>query len=216
MSRLLALSPLIVTVLVLGLLWIVQRRRDRGGLGVVTAIALMAATPALAGNAAIPRHYDKEICRAAKRHLPGVPCQLLLAQLWQESRLDPAARSPVGACGVGQFMPATWDEISRAMGFAGARCTEAGPSIEAAAFYMARLKRAWPAAPEWDRHKMGLGAYNAGPGNIRRARRECDDSSAWAAIVPCLAGVTGRHAQETIDYVRLIFDKWLPLAGKRS
>lgn len=49
--------------------------------------------------------------------MPGVDWRLLKAQYYQESHLKPNAVSPVGAAGVAQFMPATWRQISRELGY---------------------------------------------------------------------------------------------------
>ena len=66
------------------------------------------------------------------------------AQLWQESRLDPSAVSPAGARGIAQFMPATWrDVVARLDLPRGADPHEARFAIDAGAYYMASLRRAW-------------------------------------------------------------------------
>ena len=63
--------------------------------------------------------FDKEIESAVKRFSPGRDPDLLKAQLWQESRFRVDAVSPVGAQGVAQFMPATWQEQTAKLGIAG-------------------------------------------------------------------------------------------------
>lgn len=180
--------------------------------------AALAGVLALAGGASaqrFPDRYDTEIEGAAARWWPGLPWRLWKAQLWQESRLNPNARSPVGALGLAQFMPGTWAEISRAMGMAAADPRMAGPAIEAGAFYMAKLRRHWSGngAKGDDTQRLAQASYNAGQGNIRRAARACapdgagEFATAWAVVATCLPAITGRHSAETLGYVRLIA-KW--------
>lgn len=127
-----------------------------------------------------------------------------LSQLWAESRFNSDAVSPVGACGIAQFMPATRREVLRLMGLpAEIPCTSLA-MIDAGAFYMARLRKHFPiAADEEERQRMMRAAYNAGPGWIIKARRYCD-ADTWGATAPCLERFTGRHAAETKNYVAAI------------
>lgn len=151
--------------------------------------------------AAFPSRYDRQIELAASRWLPGVPWRLWKAQLYQESRLDPEARSPAGAEGLAQFMPATWNEITRAMGYGLVDRRIADASIQAGAYYMARLRRQWSAPrPERDRHDLAMASYNAGIGHILAAQRLCRDPPLYDAIMACLPQITGRHARETLGY----------------
>jgi|GEM_PF-381635 len=157
-----------------------------------------------------PTTYDNEIRGAAELWLPDASeahgWEILKAQYWQESRLDPAAVSPVGAAGIAQFMPATWAEISRRMQFGAISPHIAGPAIEAGAAYMAQLRGGWSAPrPEWDRHSLALASYNAGFGHLLAAQQVCGDARGYAAIVACLPQVTGRHSAETSTYVRSIW-----------
>lgn len=154
-----------------------------------------------------PRKYDREIRQAAELYLPGLPWRLYKAQLYQESRLDPLARSPAGAEGIAQFMPATWGDMQRQLRL-GAPRTAAGPAIAAGAYYMAQLRRRWRAAAEWDRHRLAAASYNAGAGNIARAVAACGDRLAWSIAADCLDEITGRHARETTTYVERIWKWW--------
>lgn len=154
------------------------------------------------------RKYDVAIERAARRWLPTVPWRLWKAQLYQESRLDPLARSPVGAEGIAQFMPYTWAEISKQMGLGAIPATSASHAIDAGAFYMANLRAAWKAPrPEEDRHNLAMAAYNAGMGNLLRSQKACGDPPGYEPIMECLHLVTGRHAAETRGYAPSI-RKW--------
>lgn len=173
----------------------------------LAAALLFVSAPAGAGIC--PNTYDKQIRSAAELYLPGIPWRLLKAQLCAESRLNPNARSAVGAMGVAQFMPATWEEVRRALGYGAVAPTEAGPAIVAAAYYMAQQRRRWRFG-DLEKHKHGVASYNAGGGNILRAWRLCGEAKTWAVTVDCLDEITGRHRAETEGYVKRIFtDYWL-------
>ena len=161
----------------------------------------------------IPHTYDRQIRHSAEHWWPGLDWRFLKAQLFQESRLDPTARSGAGAEGIAQFMPQTWIDISRQLGYATVARQAAGPAIEGAGYYMAQLKRQWPQG-EFERHRLGAACYNAGCGNIKRAARMCGDATAapWGAISACLPGVTGKaNSAQTVGYVAAIWRWWLAL-----
>lgn len=130
------------------------------------------------------------------------------AQLYQESRLDPNAVSPVGARGLAQFMPGTWADVSRQLGVAGS--PHDAMAIEAGAYYMAQLRRTWRRdRAALDRNDLAAASYNAGTGNILKAQALCGDARMWGAVQECLALVTGaRNAHETRTYVMRIRHWW--------
>lgn len=160
-----------------------------------------------------PDRYDQRIERAAETLLP-VPSaafgwQILKAQYFQESRLDPTAVSPVGAAGVAQFMPGTWSDVMRAMGLSGVSPHDARIAIDAGAWYMAKLRSSWTAErPEVDRHSLALASYNAGFGHLLKAQREAGGVPDYARIIRALPSVTGHHATETTNYVTRIWRYW--------
>lgn len=137
--------------------------------------------------------------------MPGVDWYLLKAQCYQESRLNPAAVSPVGAQGICQFMPRTWSDVAIKLDLPpGASAFAPQLAINAAAFYMSRIRAQWSAPrPEPDRHSLALASYNAGIGHILSAQALCGDPSSYSAIIVCLPSVTGKHAKETTGYVEL-------------
>ena len=143
--------------------------------------------------------------RAAVHHYWGgaLDWRWWKAQLYQESMLDPAAISPAGAAGLAQFMPATWVDVSRQLGWSGVSPHVAKYAIEGGAYYMAKLAQMWGAnRPAAERHRLAQASYNAGTGSILAAQAKCQDALLWDEINPCLAGVTGQqNARQTIDYV---------------
>jgi membrane-bound lytic murein transglycosylase MltF len=161
-----------------------------------------------------PRRYDGLIRDAVRLHWPDFPNWIWWkAQLWQESRLDPAAVSPVGAAGLCQAMPKTFADWIRKYGWQNASPHVAKYCIMGGAGYMRELRQVWKQHADrtpLERHLLALGQYNAGTGNILAAQRRCgagkpDGARLWAGIVPCLAAVTGQaNAKQTADYVRLI------------
>lgn len=102
--------------------------------------------------------YQALITQAAKDN--GVPLSILTWLLWKESRYNPdiidgTIRSPAGALGIAQFMPATADDE-------GIDPLDPAQAIPAAARYLARLYRS---TGTW---AQALAAYNWGIGNVQR------------------------------------------------
>ena len=102
----------------------------------------------------VPAAYAPMLARAAQRW--NVSVALLAAQLYAESGFNPYARSPAGAQGIAQFMPAT----ARAYGLANP--FDAAEAIDAQGRMMRDLLRQFGSVP------LALAAYNAGPGAVQR------------------------------------------------
>ncbi|MEQ8499034.1 MAG: transporter substrate-binding domain-containing protein [Sneathiellaceae bacterium] len=95
---------------------------------------------------------------------------LVIAQGYQESGLNQAMRSPVGAIGVMQVMPATARDP--AVGIPDIHILE--NNVHAGVKYMDHLREAYLAGPELaepERTYFSFAAYNAGPGNLSKARK---------------------------------------------
>jgi hypothetical protein len=100
----------------------------------------------------VPAGYREPLARAAQRW--NVGAALLAAQLYVESNFDPFARSPAGAEGIAQFMPATAAALGLANPF------DAKAAIDAQAHLMRDLLRRFASVP------FALAAYNAGAGAV--------------------------------------------------
>jgi len=153
--------------------------------------------------------YDVYFKVETVRYLPEKDWRWLKAQCYQESLLDPLAVSHVGAMGICQFMPYTWRDVRKRLGYnARASPFNAAANIKAAAFYMRQLRRGWSSKRlEWHRHNLALASYNAGFGNILKAQKRCNGALEYPAIIKCLPDVTGDHSNETIQYVERI-QRW--------
>ncbi|MBO9532225.1 MAG: transglycosylase SLT domain-containing protein [Solirubrobacteraceae bacterium] len=104
----------------------------------------------------VPAKYAGLIAKAAQRWSVGAA--LLGAQLWQESKFNPRAVSPVGAAGIAQFMPGT----AAMYGLTPAERFDPTKAIDAQAHLMHDLLRQFAAVP------LALAAYNAGPAPVQR------------------------------------------------
>jgi membrane-bound lytic murein transglycosylase MltF len=141
----------------------------------------------------------------------GFDWRLIAAQAYQESRLDPEARSRSGAIGLMQLLPST----AKDMGFTDVSGVEA--NLQAGIKYMAWLRDTFfsdPALPEAVRVDVALAAYNAGPGRVRRWRREAPelglDPERWFGGVENLA--LERVGFEPVRYVANINKYYVILA----
>ena len=131
---------------------------------------------------------------------------IITAQGYQESRLDQKRRSASGAVGIMQILPAT----------------AAGPNVRipdiynaknnvhAGVKYMHFLRKQYfsdPAIDPVDQVLLSFGAYNAGPGNIHKARRRAVrmglDPNKWFDNVEIAAGRV--ISRQPVDYVRNIY-----------
>jgi len=129
---------------------------------------------------------------------------MLAAQGYQESRLEQSARSPVGAIGVMQIMPAT----GAALKVGDIRLTEA--NIHAGAKYMDQLMTRYftdAKLSDTDRTLFAFASYNAGPAAIARMRRLAAqrglDPDAWFNNVELVTAE--KLGVEPTVYVRNIY-----------
>ncbi len=104
----------------------------------------------------VPARFRTAFVAAA--HDNRLPVALLVAVAYEESRMNPSARSPRGAVGLLQLMPAT----ARALG---ADPTAPRENIRAGARYLSAL------LTRFGNLDLALAAYNAGPTAVARAGR---------------------------------------------
>lgn len=129
---------------------------------------------------------------------------MLLAQGYQESRLDQSARSSAGAVGVMQLLPATAGDLDVG------DITELENNIHAGARYVRWMIDRYYADEPMDadnRLLFALASYNAGPRKVREMRNEAKqlglDPNVWFDNVEHIAAQ--RIGRETVAYVSNIF-----------
>ena len=129
---------------------------------------------------------------------------LMAAQGYQESTLDQGVKSPVGAVGVMQVMPATGKELKVG------DINKLEPNIHAGVKYMRfMIDQYFKDEPIDDLNKglMAFAAYNAGPGRLKQLRREAEkrglNPNVWFGNVERIA--SERIGRETVTYVSNIY-----------
>ena len=133
---------------------------------------------------------------------------LLMAQGYQESELRQSARSPVGAIGVMQVMPATGKDMRVG------DIDEIEPNIHAGVKFLRAMMNEYYAKEPMDRLNKGLftfAAYNAGPGRVRGLRRTAAERglnpNVWFNNVELIAAE--KIGRETVTYVSNIYKYYL-------
>lgn len=134
--------------------------------------------------------YRGKIETAATQH--SVPVSILAWLLWKESRYNPAIisgakRSPVGAMGIAQFMPATAREEL------GSEAAALNPdiAIPGAARYLRKL---FNSLGSWEK---ALAAYNWGIGNVQRKgldKAPAETRDYYTTIMARAGGIGGVYA----------------------
>jgi len=151
-------------------------------------------------------HYDLWVKRTQKRATPpgaaefvprlrplfatgGVPGDLVwLAEV--ESGFNPSARSPVGARGLFQLMPATAKELGLSTTLPDER-TNPEKSAQASADYLRKLHARfgdWP---------LAIAAYNAGGGRVSRTLAK-QNAKTFAEIAPLLSVETQMYVPKVL------------------
>ena len=138
----------------------------------------------------------------------GFDTLMLMAQGYQESRLDQNAKSVVGAVGIMQLMPATGQSLKVG------NIHQAEPNVHAGAKYMRRLLDTYFEDSHFDeqnRNLFAFAAYNAGPGKVHslqvEAKKEGLDPNVWFDNVERVCAA--RVGQETVRYVRNIYKYYI-------
>lgn len=184
----------------------------------VLSVLLSTVGLALAADS-IPREcvrYRREFVRN-HRMVWGAdaPIATLAAQMLQESRCNPNARSAY-ASGLTQFTPDTADWVNRLF-----------PDLEngvptnpiwawrAQSHYVKRLKDGAPGATDCDSMWFALWGYNGGPGWVQRDRRLAQragaDPQRHEAVEPFNAGRAPAMFRENRNYPSVIINRWQPL-----
>jgi membrane-bound lytic murein transglycosylase MltF len=134
----------------------------------------------------------------------GVDWLLMGAQGYQESQLNQNAKSPVGAIGVMQLMPATGKDMKVG------DITEVEANIHAGIKYMRfMIDQYYEKEPmtKLDKVLFAFASYNAGAGRISQLRKEATkrglDPNVWFQNVEYIAAE--KIGQETVTYVANIY-----------
>jgi soluble lytic murein transglycosylase-like protein len=118
----------------------------------------------------------------------GIDARLIVALVAVESSWNPAARSTVGACGLGQLMPGTAADL-------GVDPHDPDANLDGTIRHLGGLLRRYRRFPPQARFEHAIAAYNAGAGAVDR----------YGGIPPY---------PETQTYVRRVIALWRHLAGR--
>lgn len=161
--------------------------------------------------------YRSDVIRASRVDWGlNAPVADFAAQLHQESGWNPAARSPVGAQGLAQFMPSTADWIAGVFPALSSREPyNPGWAIRALVSYDRWLWQRVIVPDGCERMAMTLSAYNGGLGWVNRDRRLArtrglDDARWFGAVETVNAGRSAANWQENRHYPQRILHTLAP------
>jgi membrane-bound lytic murein transglycosylase MltF len=168
----------------------------------------------------IPNTYDEVFRKYCKQYFGvGFDWKVFKAQAMTESNLNPEAKSWVGAKGVMQLMPTTYQEIQSKNPEIG-EITDPRWNIAAGIFYDRKLWNSWTEHESIkDRLSFVLSSYNAGRGTILKAKGTAEneglDSKTWTNVEIVAPKVPKWRYEETLNYVRRIQGFYIDMS-KRS
>jgi soluble lytic murein transglycosylase-like protein len=204
--------------------------------GLIPCLLLVAAAPAFAqGGAAessplsslervaearaakkISQRFDPSFKKYSKRYFGSAfDWRYFKAQGFAESGLKPDATSWVGARGVMQLMPSTYQQIASHRPEFGA-IDQPDWNIAAGILHDRDLWQLWTNIPEAERYHFMFASYNAGEGTIGRAlamAKATSSEPAWANIELIAPRVQRWRYSETLGYVRRIDSTYLRLTN---
>ncbi len=140
--------------------------------------------------------------------------QIIAAQAYQESRFDQSKHSSAGAVGVMQLLPTT--AADKAVSIPDISTVE--NNVHAGVKYLHWLRETYytdTAIASLDRVLFSFAAYNAGPGNMKRARKRARrlgfDPNRWFGNVEI--GMYRAVSGEPASYVRNIYKYYVTYQG---
>jgi len=175
------------------------------------------------------RQYYPVIRKYSKRY--GFDWRLIVAQILKESRFKENARSHMGAIGLMQIMPYTAVEITQEQDI-DYIARDPRENIAAGIYHLYKQVQLFRQASRVNRIKLGLAAYNAGPGRIYDAQDIARflglDPNTWEAVKFALPKLTSEYwklhlevwelgvppygyfygYEQTIDYVDSIWESY--------
>ena len=140
--------------------------------------------------------YSPFIKAAAKKH--GFDWRLIAAQIYQESHLDPRAKSSAGARGLMQIMPNTARSLDIKEVY------NPVDNINAGVRHLKNLYEHFDTVDGEDRLLISLAAYNVGQGHVQDARRLAIklnlDPNSWESISKTLPLLSYRKYYKHYKY----------------
>lgn len=156
----------------------------------------------------ISEKYDPVFRKYTKRYFgPAFDWKYFKAQGFAESGLKATAKSWVGARGVMQLMPSTYQEIASHRPEFGT-IDQPEWNIAAGIMHDRYLWDLWQTnVPDDERHRFMFASYNAGEGTINRAygvAKAKGGQPMWASVEQVAPSVGRWRYLETLGYVRRI------------
>jgi soluble lytic murein transglycosylase len=129
---------------------------------------------------------------------------LYLAIIRQESRFDQGARSPAGAAGLMQLMPATADLVAKKIGMPRKSYLASGEAnVKHGVAYFDSLYEKFESIP------LSIAAYNAGPGNVVKWLDRYGDPRGSRDPYAILDWIEMIPFSETRNYVRKVMENYV-------
>ncbi len=188
----------------------------RGGALAALVLILALYLFALSAAAQIPpaaHQYRQAIAReTAFRFGVAGPVPVIAAQIMQESKFNPLARSQVGAQGLMQFMPTTATWAGQAGVDGPVQPLNPQWSIRAGVWYDRWIyDRVKTAATECDRWAFVLSSYNGGLGYVYKRQKLSPAPASWDATGQINPGIHPANQRENQSYPQQILGRWQPL-----
>lgn len=173
-------------------------------------------------SAAVPpdaKPYQRTLTRTAHAHWGlDAPVALFAAQIHQESRWQVDARSPAGAEGLAQFMPATseWFAQINPRDLTTAQPYNPAWAMRAMVLYDAWLFNQIAAHNPCEQWAFALSAYNGGLAWVNRDKVLASASGAdglayFDSVEKYNAGRSAASITENRHYVRAVIGQWQPV-----
>lgn len=158
-----------------------------------------------------PTPYRDQVLASARQQ--GVDPAWVFAVMRQESAFQPDARSPAGALGLMQIMPATGRRIARDLQFPLPNrygLLDTDTNIRFGAYYLRYTSKKFQ-----NNALLATAAYNAGPNRVQRwlPREAPVAADIWAETIPY--SETRKYVQRVMEYA-IIYEHHLGITGEVS